>query len=128
MTTKKLLHVEDDPDIRTIAGIALETVGGFNLKQCESGNEALGIAEDFAPDILLLDAMMPGLSGAETLVALRKIDSMAGVPAIFMTAKVQPEEVKEFLSLGAIGVITKPFDPMKLSDEIDAMIKSSEIC
>jgi len=118
MTIKKILHVEDDPDIQAIALIALETMGGFEVRQCLSGKDALDLAPEFKPDLYLLDAMMPGMSGLETLSALRKDDSLGDIPAIFMTAKAQSSEVSEFLDSGALGVITKPFDPLTLADQI----------
>lgn len=115
---KRILYVEDEPDIQAIAKLALEVVGGLELKVCSSGEEALECAESFAPDLFLLDVMMPGLNGPDTLRALQDIPSVAGLPAIFMTAKVQPAEVTTYKALGAIDVIAKPFDPMTLSDQI----------
>ena len=116
----KILHVEDDLDIQAIAQIALETIGGFEVRQCSSGQEALEVAPDFKPDLFLLDVMMPGMTGPETLAALRELPGMADVPAIFMTAKAQRDEVAEFLALGAIEVVVKPFEPMELAGEIRA--------
>lgn len=115
---KRILYVEDEPDIQAIAKLALEVVGGFELMVCSSGEEALECAESFAPDLFLLDVMMPGLNGPDTLRALQDIPAVAGLPAIFMTAKVQPAEVLTYKTLGAIEVIAKPFDPMTLSDQI----------
>ncbi|MGL4966659.1 MAG: response regulator [Inquilinus sp.] len=114
----RILYVEDDADIRSVAGFALEAVGGFVLAACASGEEALAQAPGFAPQLLLLDVMMPGMDGPETLAALRALPDTAATPAVFMTAKVQPQEVARFRALGAIDVISKPFDPMTLSDEI----------
>ena len=116
----KILHVEDDLDIQAIAQIALETIGGFEVLQCSSGQEALKAAPDFKPDLFLLDVMMPGMTGPETLAALRELPGMADIPAIFMTAKAQRDEVAEFLALGAIEVVVKPFEPMELAGEIRA--------
>ncbi|KKO02438.1 hypothetical protein LCGC14_0103930, partial [marine sediment metagenome] len=82
---EKILHVDDDADIRTIAHIALVTVGGFDVLQCESGQQALDRAEEFAPDLILLDVMMPGMDGEETLRSLRKLATTKDTPAIFMT-------------------------------------------
>ena len=121
---KRILYVEDEPDIQAIAKLALEVVGGFELKICNSGEEALDCAESFAPDLFLLDVMMPGLNGPDTLRALQDIPAVAGLPAIFMTAKVQPAEVLEYKALGAIDVIAKPFDPMTLSDQIKEIWKN----
>lgn len=113
-----ILYVEDEPDIQAVAQIALESVGGFTLKICSDGLSALEEATDFAPDLLLLDVMMPGMDGPTTLSELRKIPALNQTPAIFMTAKVQSHEVEELINLGAIAVIAKPFDPMTLSSQI----------
>ena len=115
---QRILYVEDEPDIQAVAKLALEMVGGFEVKICSSGEEALEEAEDFAPQLLLLDVMMPGMDGPGTLAALRDIPSLAEVPAIFMTAKVQPAEVAHYKSLSALDVIAKPFDPMGLAAEV----------
>ena len=118
---KTILYVEDEPDIQAVAKIALEVVGGFELKICSSGEEALACAISFAPDLLLLDVMMPGMDGPSTLKELKLLPELADTPAIFMTAKVQPNEVAEYKSLGALDVIAKPFDPMALSEQIKAV-------
>jgi len=114
----KILYVEDEPDIQAIAQIALESVGGFELKICGSGQDAIQQAPGFKPDLILLDVMMPGMDGPTTLQELRKLDELANTPVMFMTAKVQPQEIAHFKSLGAIEVIAKPFDPMKLAETI----------
>lgn len=114
-----ILYVEDDPDIQTVAQMALEMVGGFVIKTCSSGHEALAAAvSGFKPDLLLLDVMMPGMDGPTTLAGLRQIDQTAITPVVFMTAKVQGSEIDFYTSLGAIGVIAKPFDPMTLADQV----------
>ena len=118
---QKILYIEDEPDIQAVAQIALETVGGFTMKTCSSGAEALSVAVDFNPDLILLDVMMPDMDGPTTLGELRKLPELAKTPAIFMTAKVQPQEVAHFKSLGAIEVVAKPFDPMTLSSHISAI-------
>ena len=115
---QRILYVEDEADIQAVAKLALEMVGGFEVKICSSGEEALEQAEAFAPQLLLLDVMMPGMDGPSTLAALRKLPSLAEVPAVFMTAKVQPTEVAHYKSLGALDVIAKPFDPMALAGEV----------
>jgi CheY-like chemotaxis protein len=115
---RRILYVEDEPDIQTVAKLALETLGRFEVATCSSGEEALREAPRFRPDLVLLDVMMPGLDGPATLRALRAVPELAPIPAIFMTAKVQPHEVAELKQLGAIYVIAKPFDPMTLADQI----------
>jgi two-component system OmpR family response regulator len=117
-----ILYVEDDPDIQAVAQIALEIVGGLSLKICSSGAEALAaINEGFNPDLLLLDVMMPNMDGPTTLAGLRQLPGTASTPVIFMTAKVQSSELDFYVSLGAIGVIAKPFDPMELSSQVRAL-------
>lgn len=114
----RILYVEDDPDIQAIAIMVLETINGFTLEACSSGSEALAKAVSFKPDLVLLDVMMPGMDGPETLKGLRAFPELAATPVVFMTAKVQPQEVAAYLGLGAVGVIAKPFDPMTLAQEL----------
>ncbi len=117
-TLKRIIYVEDELDIQVVARIALENVGGFVVQICSSGQEALDSIVAFAPDLILLDVMMPGMDGPSTLKALRELPQVAEIPAIFMTAKVQTDEVAALKKLGAIEVIAKPFDPMKLAQQI----------
>ena len=117
---KKILYVEDEPDIQKVAKLALEHVGGFEVLVC-SGPEAIDKGPVFEPDMILLDVMMPGMDGPATLEALRKIDSLAATPAVFLTAKVLPTEIQRYKELGALDVIAKPFDPMALSDQVRAV-------
>ena len=120
-TLEKLMMVEDDNDIRTVAGMALEMVGGLKVLACESGAVALAAVKDFAPQLVLLDVMMPGMSGPEVLKALRRDPQTAGLPVVFMTASVQTAELQELRKLGALEVIAKPFDPMTLADQVKAI-------
>jgi two-component system OmpR family response regulator len=117
----RILYVEDEPDIRAVAQMALEAVGGFTVIACSSGSEALAAAPTAQADLLLLDVMMPGMDGPSTLKALRDMPATAGTPVIFMTAKVQAAEVAQYRELGAIDVIHKPFDPMELSAQINSI-------
>ncbi len=117
-TLKKILYVEDEADIQKVARLALEKVGGFEVMICGSGAEALEKAPAFAPDILLLDVMMPGMDGPDTLVELMKIETLKDTPSIFLTAKALPAEVERYKHLGALGIIPKPFDPMALADKV----------
>ncbi len=121
---KLVLYVEDDPDIQMVAQMALEIVGGLSLRTCSSGQEAMQVAASgIAPDLILLDVMMPGLDGPATLAELRKITATATTPVIFMTAKVQAAEVTYYKSIGASGVIAKPFDPMQLAQQVRTMFE-----
>ncbi len=119
---KTVLLVDDEPDIRTIGSMSLSRVGKLEVRTAASGAEALRMAGETIPDLILLDVMMPEMDGPATLVALRAIPALAATPVIFMTAKVLRDEVDRWLSLGAIGVIRKPFDPMKLPDEVRALV------
>jgi two-component system, OmpR family, response regulator len=114
----RILYVEDEPDIRMVAQMALQAVGGFTVIACASGQEALDAAPGAGADLLLLDVMMPGMDGPTTLKGLRGLPATATTPVIFMTAKVQAAEVAVYKGLGALEVIPKPFDPMELSTQI----------
>lgn len=120
-TLERILYVEDELDIQAVARLALEMLGGFTVKVCSSGEEALREAEAYAPDMILLDVMMPGMDGPTTLKALRALPGLAEVPVAFMTAKVQPAEVALYKTLGARDVIPKPFDPMTLASQVRAI-------
>jgi len=123
MTIQRVLIVDDDDDIRTVSEMALQYVGKFDVLTASSGSEAVSkAAGDVLPDLILLDMMMPGMDGVETFKALKAQDTSAAIPVIFMTAKVQTHEVEGYLALGAIGVISKPFDPMTLAHEIRDMV------
>jgi two-component system, OmpR family, response regulator len=115
---ERILYVDDEPDIRAIAKVALEVVGGFEVLFCGSGREAIDQAPHFAPDLIILDVMMPEMDGPSTFAALRRLAATAATPVIFMTAKVQKREIAQYLALGAVGVIHKPFDPMTLADDV----------
>jgi CheY-like chemotaxis protein len=119
----RLLLVDDDDDIRAIAGMALERVGGWTVVAAPSGAAAIEIVEaDPGFDGVLLDVMMPGLDGPTTLHRLRDGLLPDSVPVIFLTAKIQPTDRAELEALGAAGVIAKPFDPMGLSDDVRQLI------
>ena len=115
---KSILYAEDESDIRDIAQISLEDIGGFTVTYCSNGVDVLEVAKSFIPDLLLLDVMMPEMDGPTTLRELRKIPGFMSIPAIFMTAKIQINEIEEYKLLGAVDVISKPFDPMTLADTI----------
>lgn len=122
---QKILYVEDEPDIQLVARVALEAFGGYQLAVCSSGAEALNIAPEFMPDLFLLDVMMPGMDGPETLSRFRQLPMFTDIPVIFITAKIQPDEIKYLLSLGAIGVIAKPFEPLNLSSQIQTFFDTN---
>ena len=115
--------VDDEDDIRMVGEISLSSVGRWETVLASSGREAIQLARSEKPDIILLDVMMPILDGPATLKAIRSDETTANIPIIFVTAKVQREEVERYRALGAVGVIAKPFDPMTLPDEVRALVK-----
>ena len=116
---QRILLVEDDVDIQAVARMSLESLCRFEVRVASSGAEALEAAAEFRPDLILLDVMMPEMDGPSTLSALRRLPEATETPVIFMTAKVQDHEVAEYLRLGALGVIAKPFDPMSLCTRLE---------
>lgn len=118
MKLERILYAEDEPDIQAVAKLALEMVGGFKVLVCGNGAETLEKVTGFAPDLILLDVMMPGMDGPTTLKNLRANTATAAIPVIFLTAKVQPPEVAQYQALGALDVIAKPFDAMNLAAQV----------
>ena len=115
---ERVLCIDDDEDILMVVSMALETIGGMDVRCCTSGAQALEIAPSFQPQFILLDYMMPGMDGPETLEGLRCIPSLNETPIAYMTARVRPSEIEEYLMTGASTVVPKPFDPMTLAHEI----------
>lgn len=122
----KVMHVDDEADIREIASMAMETLGGFEVAGFGSGPEALKQGPAFNPDVILLDVMMPQWDGPTTLREIRADDDLKDVPVIFMTAKVQTHEIENYVDMGVIGVLPKPFDPMSLAEDIAALLAASK--
>jgi two-component system OmpR family response regulator len=125
--TKKLesvLLVDDDANIRLIIEISLEGLTDWKLRQADSGRKALELMCEQRPDLVLLDVMMPEMDGITMLERIKErfADEMPFV--IFMTAKVQEQELEQYMSLGAAGVIMKPFDPMTLAKQITDILSS----
>lgn len=125
---KRILYAEDEIDIQEIVKISLIELGGFDLKVCSSGEELLNEYADFKPDLILLDVMMPVMDGIATLSALKKrSDFSKNIPVVFMTAKVQVNEVQFYKELGALEVISKPFNPMELPEMLKQIWQKREI-
>jgi CheY-like chemotaxis protein len=118
MNPIRILHVDDEPDIRDIVDMSLNLNPDFRVRACGSGAEAIQAATEWSPDVILLDVMMPRMDGPTTLAKLRKNPRTCEIPVLFMTARVQTREVEQFIALGAQGVISKPFDPMTLAGEV----------
>lgn len=113
---QRILHVDDQPDIRGIVKLALGKIGGFTVCSCGSGEEALAAAPGFDPELLLIDMSMPGMDGMDLLVRMRAAGIRA--PAVFFTARINPSDLARYREAGAIGTVSKPFDPLKLGRQI----------
>ena len=118
----KVLVIDDDADIRRIAKLGLSRVGKMDVVDAGGGQDGLRLAKEARPEAIVLDVMMPGLDGPSTLAKLREDPETAGIPVVFLTAKAIPSEVERLRSLGAVGVLTKPFDPMTLARDLLAAL------
>lgn len=118
---EKILCVDDSSDIRAVLKIALEMIGGFDVCLCATGQEALEKIAKFKPDLILLDVVMPEMSGPEILNALKKNADFVSTPVIFMTGQQQRNERQELNQFGAIGLISKPFQPKELANQIKVL-------
>lgn len=127
MTGLRILHVDDEPDIREVVEMSLELDPAFTVKSCSSGRDALVVAANWSPDLILCDVMMPIMDGPTTLARLRESPQTAGIPVVFMTARAQARELEQFKSLGASGVIPKPFDPLALATSVRGHLCSAGI-
>ncbi len=125
MKIEKVLLVDDDPNIRIVAQMSLEDVGQWQVILAASGAEALAAVRQECPDLILLDIMMPEMDGVTTFIRLKESAAGCTIPVIFLTAKIQEHEIESYLSLGAAGIIAKPFDPLSLPDRIRQIVGAS---
>lgn len=117
----RILHIDDEPDILAVAAFALRKIGGFTVQSANSGTQAVALAKEFKPDLVLLDVMMPVMDGVQTLAALRADPATAGIPVVYLTAKVQALEVSSLQQSGVAAVLAKPFDPASLCRDLEAI-------
>jgi CheY-like chemotaxis protein len=122
MSSLRVLHIDDEPDILDIVSASLGLDPEIDVRDCGSGADGLVAAAEWRPDLILLDVMMPVMDGPATLEHLRENPRTADIPVVFMTARVQQQDLARFKSLGAAGVITKPFDPMTLAAAVRSQI------
>lgn len=120
---RHILCIDDEDDILEVVQLCLELDGGFIIDACRSGAEALDFLKTGRPDLVLLDVMMPRMDGPATFAAIRAEGH--DIPVIFMTARVRGAEVSQYLAMGAIGVVPKPFDPVTLAGEIKRLWSES---
>jgi two-component system, OmpR family, response regulator len=117
---KRILVIDDDPDLLAVVSLALTTLGGYTVHTCGVAADAADCAECFRPDMILLDIMMPGVDGFAVLRSLRRIDATAGTPIVLISGAVRPQDTPGYESLGCTGVIAKPFDPAGLPAQLEA--------
>jgi two-component system OmpR family response regulator len=115
---RKIMCVEDDPDIRTVLELSLADIGGYTVQMCASGEAALQQFQAFAPDMVVLDVMMPGLTGPQTLQLLIDRQLLGDTIVVFLTAKAMPHELEALTAHQSQGIIVKPFDPMSLPEAL----------
>ncbi len=125
MQSRRILYVDDEPDLRDIAKIALELDEGFEVQTAADGPSALALARQWQPHLILIDVMMPGMDGPATLAALRSSPDIVAVPAVFITARTQRHEFERLMALGAAGVIAKPFDPLALAAQVRGFLEKA---
>ena len=118
-----VVYVDDEPDIREVATLSLELDPGITVESFDSAAAALqALDAGLRPDVILLDVMMPGIDGPAALLHIRERPAFADTPVVFITARAQAQEQERFRSLGAVGVITKPFDPMTLASSLRSLL------
>jgi CheY-like chemotaxis protein len=118
----KVLVAEDDPDIQVILKMVLTRLGKCDVSITYQGDQVVPLAKTNHPGLILLDIMLPEMSGLEICKALKADPETKSIPIIFLTARSMPAEIHEALSLGARGYIAKPFDPMTLVHQINEIL------
>ena len=122
----KILIIDDEDDIRKIARLSLSRVGGMEVVDASNGPDGVRKAESERPDAILLDVMMPGMDGPATLAMLRAGEATCKIPILFLTAKAMTTEIERLRALGALAVLTKPFDPMSLAKEVRQALETAK--
>jgi CheY-like chemotaxis protein len=123
MTIRRILIVDDEDDIREVAQVSLELMGPYEVFTASTGRDGLHSARTRQPDAILLDVMMPDLDGPATLAELRADPATRDIPVLFLTAQTQTSERTRLAKLGVAGILTKPFDPLKLATQVAAALR-----
>lgn len=116
--SKRVLIVDDEPDIREVASMSLEMLGGYEVVTAGCGEEALALAASEHPDAILLDVMLPGMDGPSTFRRLQQDEATREIPVLLLTAKAQAGDRRLFDELGVVATLTKPFDPKQLPVQV----------
>jgi CheY-like chemotaxis protein len=122
MERKHILLIDDEDDIRAVAGVSLEAVGGWRVSSANCGRDGIELAIAEQPDAILCDVMMPDLDGPETVDRLQADPATREIPVILLTARVLAADRKRFEGLGIAGMLFKPFDPMMLTKDVEAIL------
>jgi CheY-like chemotaxis protein len=115
---ERILVVDDDRLMQAIIRLVLAVNDHFIVQACHSGAEALTVASTWHPDLIMLDVHMPGIDGWQTLAMLRSKPETTSIPVIFLTASELPTGFEDYRSMGVLGFIPKPFDPMTFSGHV----------
>jgi CheY-like chemotaxis protein len=126
ISLQRILLADDEPDILEISRIALETVGGFEVAVCSSGRALLERLTEFEPDLIIVDVLMPDMTGPDVLKEVRRRPELNAVPVVYLTGVIQEDELEELRGTGVADVILKPFDPMTLADRINGIWKDTD--
>jgi DNA-binding response OmpR family regulator len=126
ISLQRILLADDEPDILEISRIALETVGGFEVSVCSSGRALLDRLSEFEPDLIIVDVLMPDMTGPDVLQEVRRRPELSAVPVVYLTGVIQEEELEELRETGVADIILKPFDPMTLADRINGIWKGAD--
>lgn len=118
---KRILHIEDVPSIQIVTRIALERIGGFEVLSCASAQAALAEVRAFAPDLILLDVMLPQMDGIELLRQLAGLVDLQQTPVVLLTGHLERERLAELQQMGVRDVLQKPFDPLQLTAQLRAV-------
>ncbi len=118
---QRILYVDDEPELGAIAQLALEQIGGYRVTLCQNGTEALAAVATEQPQLALLDVLMPDMDGPQLLAELRTTPQGAELPVIFLTGRADDQARRQYQTLGALGTIAKPFDPMQLAQQVQTL-------
>jgi len=121
----KVLIIDDEEDTRSIASMCLTMIGGADVIEAASGSEGLEKAAEESPDVIILDLIMPGMDGVATFKNLRDNPKTVDIPVIFLTVKGMFSEFDRLKSMGALAVLTKPFDPEQLTNQIREILAAA---
>ncbi len=120
--SRNILVVDDEQDVRSLAVMSLERIGGHHVTSASSGADCLVALEGELPDVVVLDVMMPSMDGPATLEAIRSDRHAHAVPVVFLTAGVVDSDLDRLRAMPVTGVLRKPFDPLTLPAELAQLL------